>query len=317
MATKRAQMPAESGFGLSTIINMATGGPETELMRLRKEPYLDKKYRSMVGDWDVFGKESKQSLGDWAKAFMQGQPERERMAGEESGAVGKYFSGEMDEILRRLRQRRSQAMSDITGRSLDYATRERKLGALGGPTGESSWLNRLAMKQSGDIMTREALDAAEQERRDLGYLEQVRLASPGRRQAIQDAALAARMTPEEVSAQELRRRFGVLGELARLIQENTMYGTQVVESPWAGFARGLDTGITNAASVAASIYGMAGGMGGGADMGGGGAPSTASLAAQYPALSGSPYAGMSLNVPQGGGGSYGTFSSSPYAGLRY
>lgn len=247
------------------------GDPDFRTLSNVKNRDINKKLKGLLGEWDTTSKENKDTLTNFSSKFLADQPERETQARQESGVVDRYYNGGIETALSNLRNKRTEALKTATQRALDYATRTRKAAALGGGGGTgNSYLNRMALVTSGDILSQAALDEANQERQDLDFLERSRLGLIGQRGNIVDAALQRVLVPKSLQDAEMARRVALLGNLSNLDQQNNFYGLQQKTTGldrWANVLGSTQAGSADMLGTAMNIYG---GMGGGGGGGGGG-----------------------------------------------
>lgn len=245
-------------------------------LRNVKNPAIEQANVGLQNDFSTSGKTTASALNDFSSRFLADQPTREAQTSQETGAIDQYYNGDFDRMLAGIRNNRANALRASADRAIGYADRNRKSSMLLQPGGGSSYFDRLALQQTGDIEARTALDAAEQEKADYMAGQNARLGLVGKRQALGDLTDSRLLYPAQVRAQSLSQRLGQLQGITNIDQANTFYGLQKNRSSadkWADIADMTDKTIM---TLASAYFGGMGGRAMGA-MGGGQASAAAGL----------------------------------------
>jgi hypothetical protein len=228
---------------------------------LVKNPQLQGRLDTSLGDYDQTKSASSTALDQYIRDYLAGSATATTRAGQEQGAIDRYYNGDVDRALAELRTKHAAASNEALDRALKYATHAQNLDRIAGGGGDSSYNRQLALKTGADLNLNTLLQNIAQERADQEYVRQSQLGLAGRRTAIADADLARTLVPAGLQKQELGWNLGTLGNLIGLDQANKFYGVKYKPS---GFERGVDiaSGVLGGA-VGGAMGDLSGGGGGG------------------------------------------------------
>lgn len=217
----------------------------------------------LMSDFSSSGVQTNKALADFTSQYLADQPQARSNADQESAAISKYYSGDFDKMLASIRANRAAAMRTAGDRAIGYADRARKSASMLRPGGASSYFDRLALGQTGDIESKIALDQADQEKQDYLASENARLGLTGRRNAVIDASTGRILVPAQAAATALQQRTGNLQGLSNIDLGNTFYGLQKIKSGTEQAADLADLSTQTVMALASAYFGgAAGGMGG-------------------------------------------------------
>ena len=165
-------------------------GSITTQKNVKNRP-LQKYINDLISKYGDFTKEGQASLGQYITDYLArtqaGEADASRFAGEETGAISKFYSGDMAAQLAQLRAKREGAVNAAADVAAKQALRNVNLSRVGGEGGPSSYDSRLLISSLAPIRTGAALDRVNQERSDLDYLTGNQVSLAGRRGALQNA----------------------------------------------------------------------------------------------------------------------------------
>lgn len=238
--------------------------------RLTKNRDIQTQLDASLKDYTKTKTASSLALDQYIKDYLSGGAAAKTRTAQETGAIDRYYNGDVERQLAELRTRRAQAGDEALRRSLGYMTRTMNSDRLTGSSGGGSYDRQLALRMGGDLNLQTMLDNLNQERADQEYLRQSQLGLAGRRTGMADALALRDLVPANAMKSELGWNLGTLGDITKLDQMNNFYGVKY--NPSASEMAGNITG--DVASLAMSMYGM--GMFGGAGgmLGGGGSGSS-------------------------------------------
>lgn len=255
--------------GVGGIIRSLSGTPKVSVTRQVKNKTLGPLIDSAIGQYSTNKTATDTALSDYISKYLANAPTATANTTQESGAISQFYNGDMANQLAALRASRSAAVNSAADVAAAQATRGVNASQLGNEGSGSSYNTRLAIGATAPIRVQAAVDNANQERSDLGYVTQNQLALTGQRNQLANTQAAYGLVPEQVRQQVYGQDIGNLGKLTALDQANTFYGLQQAPNMWADFADSADQGIMNAASIASSFYGGGGAPSGGGVSGGG------------------------------------------------
>lgn len=293
------------GSAVGQSINWITGDEgKTKTTVNVKNTALQKEIDAGLKDFASVRDSGQNALKDYITKYLAGEGDATTRTGTEIGNLDRYFNGGASNELAYLRAQRKSAIQDAADRASGYAlgniNRSRAL-QDGGP---SSYDRRLALRNTGDIMTQAAMDDASQARNDWNYLEQAKAGYTGQRQRLADALAGYRLVPEQTRRGLYGQDLGFLGQIGELDRGNKFYGLKY--DPTIGEEIGTHVGdLANAAMQGFSMFsgGGMGGMGGGGGGSGSGGGASTSYADKLPTIP-SYTAQPSFYSPQFGMGGY-------------
>lgn len=269
------------GSAVGQAINWMSGDEGKNVVEaLIKNPELQKRLDTTLGDYDKTRTASSKALDQYIKDFLSGSPAAKARSEQEQAEVDRYYNGDVERALAGLRTRTRTASGEALDRSLGYMRRAQSANLVGGYGGPSSYDQRLAQRTGADLALNSELGNLAQERADMDFLNRSKLGLAGQRTAMADALAARGFMPVTAAKGELGWNMDALRNLIGLDQANKFYGVKY--DPSTGEEIGQHVGdLANAAMQAYSIYsGGLGGMGGGAATSTPWAPSTAFNAPQ-------------------------------------
>lgn len=180
----------------------ATSAPE-KVIRLAKVPGADPDILQQFADAQNLHATIASSLGPYFDALRKSQPSVDSLTAGDLAQLN-FINDPMgyQAAMANLRARRKTAVTDATTNLLGDLRRSLSMGRIGGGGGAglSSYLSRIAAGEAGKLRVNEALDAAGQERSDLGALIAARQGTIGKGQTLIDSALSRLLTPIDATA---------------------------------------------------------------------------------------------------------------------
>jgi hypothetical protein len=247
-------------MGMIGGILRSTSGNGVNVVSKVKNKELQKLIDQSVADYSGFSKENNAALSDYISKYLAGEGDAKARTAQETGAVDEFYNGTMANRLSALRANRAKAVNDAADFAAKQGLRSVNQSRVGGDGSGSSYEQRLAISATMAPRVQAAVDNANQERSDLGWITQNELNLAGRRQQMANAQAAYGLVPSEARAANYRQNLGILGNLGQLDQLNKFYGLKQPSNKWADIADSMDQGIMNAASIYSSVGGGGGGM---------------------------------------------------------
>lgn len=165
-----------------------------------------------------------QSLTDWTKEFIASRKPSAQFAGEETGAISRFYGSGPDSVggdLSRIRNNQAASLRDLTEQAYRRAGRDNSLRRMGRQP--SSYLDNLHAQQFAGIAAQGAYRQGDQERADLAYVNSARTGMAGQRQNILDQQLNQNLLPYQTASQFEGDGLNRLGQLANLDYGNNTY----------------------------------------------------------------------------------------------
>lgn len=250
--------------------------PDPYVTSLTKNRNLQVGINATGGDWTAARNATQGGLGDYIRKYLANQGDSEKYAGQETGAINRFYNGDMAAQLAALRAKRSSVVNAAADVGVNQALRNVDLSRVGGEGGSSSYDKRLAIGAVTPIRTQAALDNATQERADTDYLTGNQIALSGARSGIADRLAGRALVPGQASFSSLKDETGGMAPVVGLDQSNKYYG--IKQDPGlldrmqqeVQFLQGLQSIMKNQyGTVSEAGTGWAGGgMGGGGGGGG-------------------------------------------------
>lgn len=246
----------------------STSKPSYSVLSQVKNPALQGNIDSLLGDYKTSAAQGNAGLGDFITKYMGNQPQAQQQTNQEVGAINQFYNGSMSNQLAQLRASRQKAVTDAANVASQQAIQQQNRSRVAGSGGLGSFDTRMTMANLTPIRTQAALDNANQERQDLGYVTGNQLGLTGQRQGLETSQAEYGLLPGQLSAQMIGQRTNELSGISNLDQANKFYGLQQKPNVAADISDSVDQGILNAAAIYSSMGGGMGGIGGGKSRGG-------------------------------------------------
>lgn len=202
------------------------GRPVGSVIATPKSPQVQMGVNQAYGTNAANTTAARQSLADWTKEYLAGQPAAQQYSGQETAAIGRVYGsgpGSVAGNLADIRQQRATALRDLTQGAYRRADRTQSLRQLGAGGTNSSYLQRAYAQDLGNIAANSAVQGADQQRADELYLNQQQLGNVGTRQELQDRLLGRNLMPAQVASGLEQDATGRLGSIANLDYANNFY----------------------------------------------------------------------------------------------
>lgn len=233
----------------------ATGPSSVKVATQVKNPAIDKAIQGALSNYSSYTSGEQSALSDYINKYLGQQKQFETQVGQESGAIGQFYTGEMAQKLAALRGQREAAINAAADVGVKQALAGVDRSRLGEEGGTSSYDRRLAIGATTPIRVGAAVDTANQARADLGYLTQNQLGLTGQRENLANALAAYGLVPYQTAGALQKADLANLSGITNLDEANRFYGLQQNRNRWADAADSLDAGILNAASIYSSVAG--------------------------------------------------------------
>lgn len=236
----------------------ATSGNGVSVVKKVKSQPLQGALDNSLTDYNALRTSGNQALGDYISQYMARAGDAKTFGGQEEGAVSDFFNGNLSTRLSQLRASRASAVNAAADVGVNQAIRASNGNALANEGGGSSYQTRQMIGAVAPIRTAAAVDNANQERADFGFVKEGQMNNIGRRNDIINRTASFGLAPESARRSMFAQNEGFVGNMLQADQLNHFYGLKQDTNKWADIADSLDQGILNAASIAGSVSG--GGM---------------------------------------------------------
>lgn len=255
--------------GLGGGLARALGSDNVSVTSKVKNPAIQATIDRALSNYSKYTGGEQTALSDYISKYLGQQGQFEKNVGQESSAIGQFYTGDMANKLAQLRSQREGAVNATADVGVKQALASVDRSRLGEQGGSSSYDQRLAAGAVLPIRTQAALDTANQARSDLGYVTQNQLGLVGQRENLSNALAEYGLAPSRTAAGIEKSDISNLGGITNLDQANKFYGLKKDKNTFADISDTIDSSLLNAMSVYGSMYG--GGKGssyGGAARGG-------------------------------------------------
>lgn len=262
-----------------------TGGlfgsdPSYSGVMVPKSEEFEDRYPAYLSQLDHLFQSSLGTGRRFARDWRGGQADAERRAKQEIGAIDPFFTGAYEAQQAGQRGNLGLAYDRAAALGQDYLTNQlnsnKVAGLHGFGGGNSSYVNRQALRGATEINLQKQLALAEREREDAERAISYRLGTTGAREGIASAAIRRKLEPWNVQQNLYNQNLGNLNNLQSTINSNRIFGVQQDVSDVDKFFNTMDAfqstieaPIDKVMSLYGSMYG--GGYGGGGGGAGGGA----------------------------------------------
>lgn len=199
---------------------------QTVLQKNVKSPEVEAAAQAGLKAQQADATNNAQSISDFAKTFMAAQPGAEANTAQETGAIGKLYSGEYAKALAENRKQAALLSSQNLARRLSSLAGAGNLGDLtrGGVT--NSFANANLMRAGADASMARDLEMAKQQREDIQQILAQQLAASGLRNRLTDATLSRALVPIQAGQAVAGADTARLGALSSIIGANNVYTPQ-------------------------------------------------------------------------------------------
>lgn len=187
--------------------------------------------QAIAGARDRFGNataQTQQQLADFTKDYLAGNTQARDFAAQETGSLGGYYNGGVQNDLNRLAREREMAVARSTERALDRA--RGSLNQQRFMSGDSSRLQSQYLNTLTDVLANEARQQADLNRANYLTVRSGADANAGRRQQILDNSLSRGLVPLNASYAQSAAELSQLGALGNLTGQNNVYNMDTPES---------------------------------------------------------------------------------------
>lgn len=254
---------------MSSVLGLFQKDPTFRTLHNVKNPAIQGRINSLLGDFDTSRSASESGLGDFITNFLKNEPAVKAQTGQEITGIDQFFNGSMASQLGELRRRRMDAVNNAANVSADQALRSLDQSRLSRQGGDGSYDIRSAIAALAPIRAGAAVDDVTQARSDLGYLTGTQLGLTGQRQALEDAISSRSLIPAQVRASILQRNESLLNPVESMDAQNNFYGLQRKTTDldrWQQFLGQSEQQMNQAVGTAANAYAGMGGGGGGSSL---------------------------------------------------
>jgi hypothetical protein len=248
------QEPKCYGFIGGAIRSFSSSDPS--VVKKVKSPGLQTALDNSLQDYKSLRTQGNEALGDYISKYLSNVNNYDKWSSQEIGTASDFFNGNVSNRLAQLRASRQQAVNNAATVAGDQALRNVNGSMLTGEGGPSSYDKRLAIGALAPIKAAAAVDNANQERQDYGFVLSGQQDAAGKRMALANADAASGLVPQQAGRSMFGQNLGFLGNMLQADQLNHFYGLKQPSNPWADFADSADQGIMNAASIVSSVSGM-------------------------------------------------------------
>ena len=260
--------------GVMSGIGMATGEHGTEsLVYLVKNKPIQSSLDDLISQYKSNTSADSTDLNSYIQNYLSQAPQAAKQTGQETGAIGSFYSGDVANTLAGYRAQQSQLGDLAVQQALAQNRGMMNRSTMGGGSGDSSWNNRYGIGVDSGLNLNNDLANLNQSRQDYSSVLNGQIGNAGRRQALQDALTQRGLVPMQARQGMMGADASELSGLTSLNNANNMFGARYNPSmadAGSAIASGLGGTLSQGVGVGSSIYGGLGGGGGGSSGGGGG-----------------------------------------------
>jgi hypothetical protein len=205
----------------------------TSMKTYTKNPKIQSSLGDLIDTYNTNVKSDSGDLSAFIQNYLKQTPQATAYTGEETGAIGKFYNGDVARQLAEYRAQRSQLGDLAVQQALAQNRGNMNRSVLGGGgAGDSSWNNRYGIGVASQLDLQNNLANLDLARGDYNTVLQGQIGMVGRRQALEDALLQRQLTPMQMRQSLLGTDVSQLGSLANVNNLNTQYAYQYNPSGW-------------------------------------------------------------------------------------
>lgn len=246
------------------------GGGSYSGVDVVKNPRIQNLIQGDIGQLGTLQSQNQKSLSQFITEYLGNLPQARTYTGQEVSGINQFYNGGMASQLAGLRSTYGTAVNNAADVAAQQAIRNVDASRLGEGGGPSSYDTRLMISSLAPIRTGTAVDLANQQRSDLGYITQNQLGLTGQRTALDTALAGYGLVPNQARTANFMSNIGALQGLTSLDQANNQYGVkytpdtlETVGSSLSGFMTGLGSDASTVSSIMGMGIGSPGGSKGG------------------------------------------------------
>jgi len=248
-------------MGPGIISSLLSGKGKTKTVTNVKNPALQRWIDQGITDYAGIRAGGQEGLADWVQSFIADKPSAAKRSAEEIANLDRYYSGAAANQLGALGRAEDAAYQAAADRAAGMVRANRSRAEVGGG-GPDTYYDRLALRNTGDIMTNAAANAASRDRAQWEWMERMKSGLSGQRQSLADAYSGRALLPSMMARNMERENMGHLGSLGELDRGNKFYGLKYEPTTWERVSQGVNQDLNATMSMVSSI--MSSMRGGGA-----------------------------------------------------
>lgn len=218
--------PAVGGTGYNPSAAPGAGYNPFFTVANTKSPEIAAQIQKLLGQYNNLG--ALDPTKEISDAMAASNGDYQRYLSQDTGAVDKWFNGDVEKALATLRAERGQAYKGATGQALNNLSRILSLDQMGqggaGTVGTSSYTQKQGLDTAAQLAVQEALDAATQGRTDLMTVLGGQQQNLGTRANLTTQDITRRLLPSQTGANWFQTLIQGLAPIAQLQLANTFYG---------------------------------------------------------------------------------------------
>lgn len=204
-------------------------GNVQDVVTSTKDPAQATRTASTGSQFDATNAQANQTLADFTKNYLAGDPQAKQFLTQETGAIGNVYGSASDPnsmtaTLQRLVSQRNQAVQGSLQRALAQAQRRANLGSLGFGGGDS-YTQQQFMDTAAGVLSNEAQQEADLNRQNYLSTLQAQTGLAGSRAGLLNNYLSRNLVPIQAGQQLTTSELANLGALGNITNANRIYQT--------------------------------------------------------------------------------------------
>ena len=245
-----------------TAIGGATGDQGSySLDTLTKNQGIQSALNNLIGSYNSQVSNDSTDLNSYIKNYLAGTNQATQNTAQETGAIDRYYNGDVARQLAGLRAQQSQLGNQSVAQALAYQRGNQNRALVTGGGGDNSYDNRIGIGTAANLNLANNLQNLTQQRSDINQVDQSQLALAGQRNNLADALAARSLVPAQAGQNMLASETQDLSALPAISNANNLFGAQYNPS-MAEYGGQITSGMFGAAGQAAGSSGGGGGGGG-------------------------------------------------------
>ena len=172
-----------------TAIGGATGDKGSySLDTLTKNQGIQSALNNLIGSYNSQVSNDSTDLNSYIKNYLAGTNQATQNTAQETGAIDRYYNGDVARQLAGLRAQQSQLGNQSVAQALAYQRGNQNRALVTGGGGDSSYDNRIGIGTAANLNLANNLQNLAQQRSDINQVDQSQLALAGQRNNLADAA---------------------------------------------------------------------------------------------------------------------------------
>lgn len=210
-----------------TAIGGATGDQGSySLDTLTKNQGIQSALNNLIGSYNSQVSNDSTDLNSYIKNYLAGTNQATQNTAQETGAIDRYYNGDVARQLAGLRAQQSQLGNQSVAQALAYQRGNQNRALVTGGGGDNSYDNRIGIGTAANLNLANNLQNLTQQRSDINQVDQSQLALAGQRNNLADALAARSLVPAQVGQSMLSAEGQDLNGITGISNANNLFGVQ-------------------------------------------------------------------------------------------